>query len=444
MLSSSTALVLAVLMVAANAFFVASEFAIVKIRPTRVKELVNRGGRRAWVLASLTRHLDSFLSANQFGITLASLALGWLGEPAFARLLEPHLGFLGRWAGVTEHSIALGISLAVISFIHVVLAELVPKDLALQRTETVALWTAVPMQAFHLLTYPFTWMLTATANLFLRLFGLRPASGAEMLHSSDELRLVLQHVDLDHNARRLIDRVFDYTHRVARHVMTLRRDVVVLEEGRPFDENVRLATVNQYTRYPLVEPGSDRVIGYVHLKDIVAALAAGRTPKRMREIAREPIYCSEETPSEWLRREFQRRRVHMAVVLGAGNAFLGIVTLEDLLEEFVGEIQDEQDVGEVPPYMHGAEGRFEADGRLTLDVAERELGVTLPPFRPDIETLGAYVQAYLAQPVHPGCSVELGGFRFTVIEIRDGKIRRLRGEPLEHETSANESSGEEP
>jgi CBS domain containing-hemolysin-like protein len=254
-----------------------------------------------------------------------------------------------------------------------------------------------------------------------------------MLHSPDELRLVLQHVDLDPGARRLIDRVFDYTHRVARHVMTLRRDVVVLEEGRPFAENVQLATANQYTRYPLVEPGSDKVIGYVHLKDIVAALAAGRTPKRMREIAREPIYCSEETPSEWLRREFQRRRVHMAVVLGAGNAFLGIVTLEDLLEEFVGEIQDEQDVGELPPIMHGAEGRFEADGRLTLDVAERELGVILPPLRPDIETLGAYVQAHLGHPLRPGGTVDLGGFRFTALEIRDGKIRRLRGEPLPHE-----------
>jgi len=433
MFSPSTALALAALLVAANAFFVASEFAIVKIRPTLVKELVGRGGRRAWLLSGITGHLDSFLSANQFGITLTSLALGWLGEPALAALIQPHLGSLGQWTGLAVHSLALGIGFVLISFVHAVLGELVPKAVALQKTEPVALWAAAPLRVFYLVAFPFIWALTASANLFLRALGLRPASGAEMLHSPDELRLVLQHVDLDPGARRLIDRVFDYTHRVARHVMTLRRDVVVLEEGRPFDENVQLATANQYTRYPLVEPGSDRVIGYVHLKDIVAALAAGRTPKRMREIAREPIYCSEETPSEWLRREFQRRRVHMAVVLGAGNAFLGVVTLEDLLEEFVGEIQDEQDVGELPPIMHGAEGRFEADGRLTLDVAERELGVILPPLRPDIETLGAYVQAHLGHPLRPGGTVDLGGFRFTALEIRDGKIRRLRGEPLPHE-----------
>jgi CBS domain containing-hemolysin-like protein len=433
MFSPSTALALAALMVAANAFFVASEFAIVKIRPTLVKELVGKGGRRAWLLSGITGHLDSFLSANQLGITFTSLALGWLGEPALASLIEPHVGFLGRWTGLAVQSLALGLGFALITFVHAVLGELVPKAVALQKTEPVALWAAAPLRVFYLLTFPFIWALTTTANLFLRVMHLRPASGAEMLHSPDELRLVLQHVDLDPGARRLIDRVFDYTHRVARHVMTLRRDVVVLEEGRPFAENVQLATANQYTRYPLVEPGSDKVIGYVHLKDIVAALAAGRTPKRMREIAREPIYCSEETPSEWLRREFQRRRVHMAVVLGAGNAFLGIVTLEDLLEEFVGEIQDEQDVGELPPIMHGAEGRFEADGRLTLDVAERELGVILPPLRPDIETLGAYVQAHLGHPLRPGGTVDLGGFRFTALEIRDGKIRRLRGEPLPHE-----------
>ena len=433
MFSPSTALALAALMVAANAFFVASEFAIVKIRPTLVKELVGKGGRRAWLLSGITGHLDSFLSANQLGITFTSLALGWLGEPALASLIEPHVGFLGRWTGLAVQSLALGLGFALITFVHAVLSELVPKAVALQKTEPVALWAAAPLRVFYLLTFPFIWALTTTANLFLRVMHLRPASGAEMLHSPDELRLVLQHVDLDPGARRLIDRVFDYTHRVARHVMTLRRDVVVLEEGRPFAENVQLATANQYTCYPLVEPGSDKVIGYVHLKDIVAALAAGRTPKRMREIAREPIYCSEETPSEWLRREFQRRRVHMAVVLGAGNAFLGIVTLEDLLEEFVGEIQDEQDVGELPPIMHGAEGRFEADGRLTLDVAERELGVILPPLRPDIETLGAYVQAHLGHPLRPGGTVDLGGFRFTALEIRDGKIRRLRGEPLPHE-----------
>ncbi len=427
-------------MVLANAFFVASEFAIVKIRPTRVQELVSGGGRRAWMLSGITRHLDRFLSANQLGVTLASLALGWVGEPAFADLLSPHMATLGRLTGFAIHSIALGCSFAVITFLHAVLGELVPKAIALQKTEPVALWAAFPLRVFAIVTFPFIWALTTAANLFLRMLRLNPASGAEMLHSSDELRLVLQHVELDPGARRLIDRVFDYTHRVARHVMTLRRDVAVLEEGRSWRENIEIALANQYTRYPLVEPGTDKVLGYIHMKDMMATLASGNEPKRMRELAREPIYCSEETPSEWLRREFQRRRVHMSIVLGSGNSFVGVVTLEDLLEEFVGEIQDEQDVGEIQPIVRGTEGRFEVDGRLTLDVAERELSVTLPPMPPEIDTIGAYVQSHLVPPLRPGRSVEIGGFRFTTIEIRDGRIRRLRGEALPEEIG--EDSGE--
>jgi CBS domain containing-hemolysin-like protein len=440
MLNPSTALLLAALMVLANAFFVASEFAIVKIRPTRVKELASGGGRRARILSGVTLHLDRYLSANQLGITLASLALGWVGEPAFAYLIQPYMTGLGRLTGAATHSLALGCSFVVITFLHAVLGELVPKAIALQKAEPVALWAVLPLRIFALLTFPFIWALTAAANLFLRTLRLHPASGAEMLHSSDELRLVLQHVELDPGARRLIDRVFDYTHRVARHVMTLRRDVSVLEEGRPWRENIDIALANQYTRYPLVEPGTDKVLGYIHMKDMMAALASGQEPKRMRELAREPVYCSEETPSEWLRREFQRRRVHMSIVLGAGNTFVGVVTLEDLLEEFVGEIQDEQDIGEIQPIVRGSEGRFEVDGRLTLDVAERELGVVLPPMPPEIDTLGAYVQSHLAPPLRPGRGVEIAGFLFTTIEIRDGRIRRLRGEPLPREVG--EDSGE--
>lgn len=434
------ALFLAALMVLANAFFVASEFAIVKIRPTRIKELASSGGHRARILASITRQLDKFLSANQLGITLASLGLGWVGEPAFADLVSPYMEHLGRFSGIATHSLALGSSFVVITFLHAVLGELVPKAIALQKAELVALWAAAPLRVFAIITFPFIWALTTAANLFLKMLRLHPASGAEMLHSSDELRLVLQHVELDPGARRLIDRVFDYTHRVARHVMTLRRDVVVLEEGRPWRENIEIALANQYTRYPLVEPGTDRVLGYIHMKDMMAALASGQEPKRMRELAREPIYCSEETPSEWLRREFQRRRVHMSIVLGTGNSFVGVVTLEDLLEEFVGEIQDEQDVGELQPIVRGTEGRFEVDGRLTLDVAERELSVALPPMPPEIDTIGAYVQSHLTPPLRPGRSVELGGFRFTAIEIRDGRIRRLRGDPLPEAT--DDESGE--
>jgi CBS domain containing-hemolysin-like protein len=420
----SVALLLTLVMVLANAFFVASEFAFVKIRPTRLQQLAREGRVRARLLLGITGQLPAYLSASQLGITLASLSLGWLGEPAFAALIRPYL--LGMSASdTTIHTIAVALSLTVITFLHTVLGELAPKAIAIQRTESIAMWAAVPFRVFYLISFPLTWTLKVASSLVLRILRLPPASEAEMLHSPDELRLVIQHVQLDPGARRLIDRVFDYTHRVARHVMTLRRDVVTLTAGIPFDDNLRIGLANQYTRYPLVEPGTDRVVGYIHLKDIVSALASGKRPQFMRELVREPIYASDDTRLEWLRREFQRRRVHIAIILGPGHTFVGIVTLEDLLEEVVGEIQDEQDAEEIPPIVRNADGSYELDGRLTLDVAAREIGIAFPAVPPEVETLGGFIITQLPELPVPGDVIAAGGFRFTILGVRDRRIRRL-------------------
>jgi len=429
-MSVTIALIVTIVIVLANGFFVAAEFALVKMRPTRLEQLAKEGRRQARLVARMSKRINDYLSASQLGITLASLTLGWLGEPAFAKLVRPLIAGRWGWSDTTVHTVAAGLSLAIITFLHTVVGELAPKALAIRLTEPVALWSALPYRIFYLITTPLTWSLRTSAALVLRAVRLPPTSEAEMVHSPDELRLVLQHVELEPGARRLIDRVFDYTHRIARHVMTLRRDVVVLIAGRPFEENLRVALANQYTRYPLVHADTDRVIGYVHMKDIVARLASGKRPEFMRELAREPIYASEETRLEWLRREFQRRRVHMAIILGPGHEFSGIVTLEDLLEEFVGEIQDEQDQEEIPPLARHADGTFEADGRLTLDVARRELGLDLPTLAPDVETLGGYILTQLGETPVPGDTVTTDGYRFRVLEVRDRRIRRLRGEPL--------------
>ena len=427
---SSVALLASLALVLINAFFVASEFAIVKIRPSRLEQLAARGQRRARVALGISRRLDAYLSANQLGITLASLGLGWIGEPAFAGLLKPLFASFGSWSVPTAHAVAVIASFAAITFLHTVLGELAPKSLAIQRTEPVALWTAAPLRVFYVGMFPLIWTLNTASWLVLRMFGLRRASEVEMLHSPEELRLILQRVALEPGARRVIDRLFDYTHRVARHVMTLRRDVVVLDAGRSWDENLAVALAHQYTRYPLVAGETDRVLGYMHLKDIVAALGSNRRPGSMRELVREPIYASEETPLEQLRREFLRRRIHLAVITGARQTFAGIVTLEDLLEEFVGEIQDEQDVDEVPPMVRERDGSFAVDGRVTLDVAARELGLLLPAVPAGVETLGGYVGAKLGELAQPGQSIVRGGFRLTVLELRDGRVQRLRGEPL--------------
>ena len=426
----AVAMLTSVALVLVNAFFVAAEFAIVKIRPSRLEQLAARGQRRARVALGIARRLDAYLSANQLGITLASLALGWIGESAFAGLLKPLFASFGAWSVSTAHAVAVMASFAAITFLHTVLGELAPKSLAIQCTEPVALWTATPLRVFYLVMFPVIWTLNTASWLVQRLCGLQRASEVEMLHAPEELRLILQRVALEPGTRRVIDRLFDYTHRVAQHVMTLRRDVVVLDAGRSWDENLAVALAQQYTRYPLVAGETDRVLGYVHLKDIVAALGAQRHPGTIRELAREPIYAPEETPLEQLRREFLRRRIHLAVITGPQQSFAGIVTLEDLLEEFVGEIQDEQDVDEVPPIVREQDGSFAVDGRMTLDVAARELGLVLPDVPAGVETLESYVTVKLGELVQPGQSLLRGGFRLTVLGMRDGHVQRLRGEPI--------------
>src|SRR5262245_15816523 len=240
-MSTSIEVAIAILLVAANGFFVASEFAIVKMRPTRLVELAARGQRSARTALDISRHLDAYWSANQLGITLASLALGWIGEEAFAALLTPVLG-----PGAAVHPIAIALSFAIITFLHTVVGELAPKSLAIQRTETVALWTAIPLRAFYILAFPIIWVLNSASALVLRLVGLHRASEIEMIHSPEELRMILQHVTIEPSARRLIDRVFDYTHHLARHAMALRSDVTVLSTERSFEDNLATVLSAQY------------------------------------------------------------------------------------------------------------------------------------------------------------------------------------------------------
>jgi CBS domain containing-hemolysin-like protein len=427
--SAAVGLLVAAILVLANAFFVASEFAIVKIRPTRLEQLVRAGNARARMALGITKRLDAYLSANQLGITLASLALGWVGEPAFAHIFKPLFAGLGGGSGIAAHTIAITLSFAMITFLHTVFGELAPKSLAIQRTEPVALWTAAPLRAFYILMFPLIWVLNSAAALVLKLLRLRPASEAELVHSPEELRLVLQHVPLEPGTRRLMDRIFDYSHRIARHVMTLRRDVVCLTATQPLDEVLRVIQQAQYSRYPVLDADGNRVIGYVHIKDLVGPVLSGRQVS-VTDLMRTPLFASEDTPLDLLRREFQRRRTLLAIIQGPDKSFTGVVTMEDLLEEFVGEIQDEQDVGEVPPLVQTPDGRFEADGRITLDVVERDLGLHLPDIPKGVETLGGYLVSQFARAPRPGDSVNAGGYRLTVTEVKDRRAHRVRGEPL--------------
>jgi CBS domain containing-hemolysin-like protein len=418
---------IAFLLVLLNAFFVASEFAIVKIRPTRLEQLVREGSSRAKLALRISRRLDAYLSANQLGITLASLGLGWIGEPALAHLIEPLVAGLGPLAGATAHGIALTMSFIAITALHTILGELAPKSLAIQMTERVTLWTALPLHVFYLVLWPFIRALNGMANALLRAFGLRPARGEDVQHTSEELRMLLStpFVGLDAELRRMLVRIFDFRRRSARHVMVPLGDTVTLRASAPVEEAVEIAGDAGYTRYPVLDDAGRHVVGYVHVRDLFDVLRGARRARLVSELLRRPLVARESASVEGLRRQMQATQVPLAVIVSDGNELAGIVTIEDLLEEIVGEIRDELDE-EVAPIHERSPGLFEVDARVLLSDLERETAIVLLPPVARSETVGAYFLARLGRAPIPGDTVECDQHIIMAMDVAGRRVRRVR------------------
>lgn len=432
------------LLVLLNAFFVASEFAIVKMRPTRLEQLIREGNSRAVLALKISHRLDAYLSANQLGITLASLGLGWIGEPAVAHLIEPHLSELGRYSGVGAHGIAIGIAFAVITSLHTVIGELAPKSLAIQRTERVTLLTVWPLHGFYLLMWPFIWALNSMANAFIRIFGLKPASEAEMAHTSEELRLLLTRspAGLDPTLRGMLVRIFDLRRRTARHVMSLRTDASTLRANMTIDEAVRVVADAGYSRYPVLDEQGKNVLGYLHLRDLFEVMSGRRRAKRVAELLRKPIFAPESRSVERLRREMQARQIPVAIINNAEGEFIGLVTIEDLLEEIVGEIRDENDEELPSIHMRGA-GIIDVDGRMLLADLERDTAIVLTPQVKTIETVGGYMLARLERPPEAGERIECDGYTLVATDVAGRRVRRVRIVPSDVPKEPKEGDEEE-
>lgn len=410
-----------------NAFFVASEFAIVKIRPTRLEELVRQGDARARLALRITGRLDAYLSANQLGITLASLALGWIGEPAIAHLIEPHLHVLGAWAAAAAHAIAVAVAFFVITTLHTVVGEQAPKLLAIQRTESVTLHTVRWLHLFYLMMWPAIWFLNSLANAFVRLIGLHPSGEDEIAHTSEELRMLLAKspAGLDPEMRRMLVRVFDLRRRTARHVMSLRVDAAILRADMTIDEAVRIVSDAGYSRYPVLDAQGKEVMGYLHLRDLFDVLSGRRKAKKVAELLRQPIYARESTTVEQLRQRMQARQVPVAIVRSEAGEFVGIVTMEDLLEEIVGEIRDEND-DEIAPIHRRGSGIVDVDGRVLLSDLDREVHIVLRPEMEDVETVAGYMLARLERPPAAGETVECDGLTLVATDVAGRRVRRVR------------------
>lgn len=417
-------LLLAAFLVFLNAFFVAAEFAIVKVRSTRVQELVREGVRGSGAIQAAIQNIDSYLSATQLGITLASLGLGWIGEPAFASLVAPALAAVGIWSATVVHSVSVTLAFALITFLHIVLGELAPKSLAIRRPEETSLVVAPLLRLFYRFFYPALWFLNASSNFFLRLLYIAPASESELAHSEEELRLLLAESHrigtLSASKRKLLENVFDYTRRSAKHIMVPRAEIVYLSLLRSFEENLETIRQSQHTRYPLCDTDIDHVIGMIHAKDLFQSPGQAETADLVK-IKRDILFVPESRPLDLLQRDFQQRRVHMAVVVDEYGGTSGLVTLEDILEEIVGEIQDEFDTE--APRMEATPDGYLVDGLVLLDELANRLGIPVPEH--ESATLGGFVIARLGRIARIGDSVGLDGYTAKVIELKGRRVSKL-------------------
>jgi CBS domain containing-hemolysin-like protein len=416
-------LFLAFLFVLANGFFVAAEFAIVKVRSTQITELADAGSVRAKMAKKLIRHLDAYLSATQLGITLASLALGWIGEPAFHHLIQP-LFTRFQIGPAAAKSISATVAFVIISILHIVLGELAPKSIAIQKPVGTTLWTAHLLHGFYTLTYPAIWLLNGVSRGILKLIGIHPAGEhAETAHSPEELRLILASSEkagiLSEENREIIEGVFQFSKRTARQIMVPRTDVVVLSTTRTIEENLERIRTTRHTRYPLCEGSLDHTIGLIHVKDLL--LAQLRGPGRsLEELKREILFVPENSTVDSVLSQFIEHKTHMAVILDEYGGASGIVSLENITEELFGQIQDEFD-RERPEIEPLGNGRYRVRGDYLIEDLADRLKIDLG--EPEEETVGGYVAARLGREVTPGDKVELGDLAISVLEAERFRVR---------------------
>ena len=417
------AIALACVFVLLNGFFVAAEFALVKVRPTQIDVQVGEGHRRAVLTRHMLTHLDAYLSATQLGITLASLALGWIGEPAFARLLEPLLvGVFGAPSAVL-HTVSLVVAFTVITILHIVLGELAPKSLAIRKPEPTSLLVAYPLWIFYKVTYPAIYVLNHAANAILRLFGIQPVSEGELRHSEEEIRRLLdseQQSELPEQKRELLANVFELSHRTARQIMVPRADVIFLSTTRSIEENMELVRRVSHTRFPLCEGDLDHIIGLIHIKDI---LRAPTPATNLTELSRAMAFVPETLPADRLLRRMRAERVHMAAVIDEYGGVNGIVTLENVIEEIVGEIQDEFDF-EKPELVPLGPNSYQVSGQMLVADLEDELDLELS--ERDEDTIGGVVLSELGRRGRVGDIVRIGQLALQVQEIHGNRIHTLR------------------
>jgi len=428
-------LVTVVALVLINGFFVVAEFALVKIRDSQIKTLADEGVRRAAFVKQIKDNLNAYLSACQVGITAASLGLGWLGEPFLARMLQPFFAMTGIESAAVIKSISFALAFSAITFLHIVLGEQAPKILAIRKSMAAALFVSVPLRWFYAVFKPAIWFLNAASNWVLRrLIRVEPIAEGELAHSEEELRLIVQEseksAEVTPLGRELVFNVLDLRDRVVRDIMTPRGEIVYFDLEDGFEANVKKAIESQHTRFPLCRENLDNTIGLIHIKELLPLMRAEHAD--LLKIKRDLIPVPEMMPLEKLLNLFLSKHAHLALVVDEFGGTVGIVTLENVLEELVGDIQDEFDF-EKEEFRKISANEFTVDGALGLyelnELAKLELESA------DVSTIGGYVTHLLGHLPKQGEQVKIDGYLVTVSQSDGRRVNQLHFKKLSGNTA---------
>jgi CBS domain containing-hemolysin-like protein len=418
-------LILIAILIALTAFFVATEFAIVKVRSSRINQLIEENRPGAKAAKNVITHLDDYLSACQLGITITALGLGWLGEPTVEKVLHPlfiSLNVNESAAGILSFLIAFSI----ITFIHVVIGELAPKSVAIQKAEEITLSFAKPIIWFHKIMFPFIWVLNNSARLFAGLFGLKPASESEIALSEEELRIIMSESyksgEINKSELTYVNNIFEFDNRIAKEIMVPRTEMITLPSDITFKEVLDVIREERYTRYPVINGDKDNIEGIINIKEILTASIHHTVIKpdsTIESFIKPVIRVIETIPIHDLLLKMQKDRSHMAILHDEYGGTAGLVTVEDIIEEIVGEIRDEFDTDEVADIRKIGENHYLISGKVLMEDINDLLGTTL--IEEEIDTFGGW---FLSQnyDVKLGDHLSAEGYKFTVKEIEGHHI----------------------
>jgi putative hemolysin len=422
------------LLVAGNAFFVAAEYALVTAKRTRLMELAHEGNGRAKIALRIMDDPVRFIGTVQFGITAFSIALGAVGEPLVEHFLDP----------VLATTVAFILAFALVTYLHVTLGELVPKAVALTKNETTALWVALPIEAVYVATYPVVWFLQESANAFTRLFGIQPAPAGVVAHTEDDIRHIVAAAEdtgvIEEAEEEMVYKIFDFADKEVHEVMVPRPEVVAISIDLPPVECLAAVIDSPYTRYPVYRGSLDETLGILHVRDLFSALYdQGIENVDIAGLVREAYVVPETKDLAAMLAEFRKVNQHMAIVVDEYGSFEGIVTLEDLLEEIVGEIEDEYDLPDESVEQLG-DGRIRIDGTFPIDDFNEQFGQELP--QDDYHTVAGFVFGALGRAAEAGDEVLYNGLRFQVVDVDGQRIERLEVEFLDEEPETIKAAAE--